>query len=347
MMPHGKHKGVWVVVEQSEGTIERVTFELLGKGRELADQLKVKLSAMLLGDKVAHLTKELIAHGADIVYLAEHPELHHYRNLPYKHVACEIVEKYKPEILIIGATTIGREFAPSIASHLNSGITADSTELVVGPYIDRITKEEFKDIFQPIRPSFEESVLATIVGPRNMPQMASVRPGVFPLLPPDPKRKGRVITHKPTIPKGALSVEILDIEKIKKTLDLTSAKVIVSGGFGLKDNPEKGFALIKELAGLLGGEVGASRAAVEAGWIERCHQVGQTGQTVRPELYIACGISGQIQHLFGMKHSRTIIAINTDEKAPIFSSADYGIVCDVFEVLPKLIEQARARKGSK
>ena len=347
-MPHGEHRGIWVLVEQSDGKIERVSFELLGKMRGLADQIKVKLSAVLLGDKVRKLTKELIAYGADQVYLAEHPELREYRNPPYKQVICEIVEEFKPEIVVMGGTTIGRELAPSVAAHLNSGITADATELVIGPYKDRITKRDFEEIFQPIRPSFEESVLATIVGPRDMPQMASVRPGVFPLLQPNPKRKGKVIPHKVTIHEKNLTVEIIKREKIEKTLDLSTAEVIVSGGFGLKENPKKGFALIKELADLLGGQVGASRVAVEAGWIDRSHQVGQTGQTVRPQLYIACGISGQIQHLFGVKNSKTIIAINSDEKAPIASTADYFIVGDLFTVLPEMIRQVRKlKKGNK
>lgn len=346
-MPQGKHKGVMVIVEQSEGKIERVSLELLGKARELADDLKVELSAVVLGEKIAGLATETIAHGADVVHIAEHPELRHYRNLPYKHVISEIILKTKPEIVMTGATTIGRELAPSIASHLHSGITADATELAVGDYTNPLTRKEYKNIFRPTRPSFEDSVLATIVGPDNMPQMASVRPGVFPLPKPDAKRTGKVVRHKVSIPKECLIVDIESIEKIEKALDLTTAKVVVSGGRGLKDNPEKGFSLIKELAGLLGGEVGSSRGAVEEGWITRDHQVGQTGQTVRPKLYIACGISGQIQHLFGMKHSDMIIAINKDEKAPIFSSADYGIVGDVFEVLPLLIEHLKSMKGNR
>ena len=346
-MPQGDHKGVMVIVEQSEGRIERVSFELLGKARELADDLKVEMSAVVLGEKVSHLTKDIIANGADVVHIAEDAELHHYRNLPYKRVIAGIIMKVKPEIVMSGATTIGRELAPSIASFLHSGITADATELAVGDYTNPITKKEYTNIFRPTRPSFEDSILATIVGPDNMPQMASVRPGVFPLPKPDAKRNGKVVKHDVSIPKECLIVEIQSIEKIEKALDLATAKVIVSGGRGMKENPEKGLALIRELAGLLGGEVGASRGAVESGWITRDHQVGQTGQTVRPKLYVACGISGQIQHLFGMKHSDVIIAINRDEKAPIFSSADYGIVGDLFDVLPVLIQRVKEQKAKK
>ncbi len=346
-MPQGQHKGVMVIVEQAEGRIERVSLELLGAARKLADDLGVEMSAVVLGEKVSHLTKELIACGADVVHVAEHVELHHYRNLPYKRVIAGIIERVKPEIVMSGATTIGRELAPSIASYLHSGITADATELAVGDYTNPLTKKEYKSIFRPTRPSFEDSILATIVGPDNMPQMATVRPGVFPLPKPDAKRKGTVVRHEASVPKECLIVEIASIEKIEKTLDLANAKVIVSGGRGLKENPERGWALIRELAGLLGGEVGASRGAVESGWIARDHQVGQTGQTVRPKLYIACGISGQIQHLFGMKHSDVIIAINRDEKAPIFSSADYGIIGDLFEVLPLLIARVKEQKEMK
>lgn len=346
-MPHGKHRGVWVIALSCEVKISHVAYQLVGKGRELADQLKVKLSVVLLGDKVGNLAKEMIARGADQVYLAEHPELRQYRSCPYKHVVCGIIKKYKPEIVIMGATTQGRELAPGIAARLSTGLTADATQLVIGPYRNPITKKRYKQVFQPIRPSFEESVLATIVGPDHMPQMATVRRGVFPVPKPNPKRKGKIIRCKVEIPKECLSVEVVDIERVGKILDLTTAPVVVAGGFGLEDDPEKGFKLIKELAELLGGQVGASRAAVEAGWISRSYQVGQTGQTVRPGLYIACGISGQIQHLFGMKQSKTIIAINIDEKAPIFSTADYGIVGDVFKVLPELIKQVKMLKKGK
>ena len=344
-MPHEPYRGVWIVAEQSGGKLERVSLEILGKARELAEQLKVPCSAVVLGENVKPLARELIAHGADTVYVAEHRELKHYRNLPYRRVVCDLVREHKPEILILGATTVGRELAPSIAARLESGITTDATELVVGPYYDKITKQEYQEIFQPIRPSFEESVLATIVGPRNMPQMASVRPGVFPLKQPDPKRKGEVIAVKPTFHEEDLVVVVEKVEKVEKTLDLTSAKSIASLGMGVHQDPERGKKLCAELAALLpGGMVGSSRAAVEAGYMPRQNQVGQTGQTVRPELYIASGISGQIQHIFGMKHSKVIIAVNTDEKAPITSAADYCLVGDLFAVLPALIAELKARK---
>lgn len=330
-----EHKGVWVFVEQNEKEISRVSLELLGKGRELADKLETKLSGVILGNDIKELTQEVIAYGADQVYVAEHKELEHYRTLPYARVVSELIEKEKPEIVIYGATTTGRDLAPRVAARIETGLTADCTGLEIDDYEDSKGNKYEKTLLQK-RPAFGGNIFATIVSPEHKPHMATVRHGVMDMLPKDTERKGEVITIEPDIVEGDLVTIIQEITRQKKSVNLADAKIIVSGGRGV-GGPE-GFKIIREFAEYLGGEVGASRATVDSGWIDYSHQVGQTGQTVKPELYIACGISGAIQHMAGMKSSKKIIAINKDKEAPIFKIADYGLVGDLFQIIPKLIE---------
>ncbi|MDP2907630.1 MAG: electron transfer flavoprotein subunit alpha/FixB family protein [Nanoarchaeota archaeon] len=329
------HKGVWVFIEQNDKEISRVSLELLGKGKELAEKLETKLSGILLGNEVKELTKEVIAYGADKVYLAEHKELEHYRTLPYARILSELIKKEKPEIVIYGATTTGRDLAPRVAARIETGLTADCTELEIEDYEDSKGNKYEKTLLQK-RPAFGGNIFATIVSPEHKPHMATVRPGVMDMLSKDLNRTGEVITVEPNIIEGDLATIIQEITRQKKSVNLADAKIIVSGGRGVGGSD--GFKIIKELADYLGGEVGASRATVDAGWIDYTHQVGQTGQTVKPDLYIACGISGAIQHAAGMKSSKKIIAINKDPEAPIFKIADYGIVGDLFQIIPKIIE---------
>ena len=330
-----EHKGVWVFIEQNKGEISRVSLELLGGGKSLADKLGTNLSGIILGNKIKDLADEVIAYGADQVYLVEDKELENYRTLPYARVISELIEEEKPKIVLYGATTTGRDLAPRIAARIETGLTADCTELEIADYEDPKGNKYENTLFQ-IRPAFGGDIIATIVSPEHEPHMATVRPGVMDMLPKNTKRSGKVIPIKPDIPKNDLFMVIEDMARQKKTVSLADAKIIVSGGRGVK-GPD-GFGLIHQLADCLGGEVGASRATVDAGWIDYSHQVGQTGQTVKPDVYIACGISGAIQHLVGMNESKTIIAINKDPEASIFKIADYGIVGDLFEVIPKLTE---------
>lgn len=331
-----EHKGVWVYVEQNDKEISRVSLELLGKGKELADKLETKLSGILLGKDVKDLAQEVIAYGADQVYLAEHKELENYRTLPYTRIISDLIKKEKPEVVIYGASTTGRDLAPRIAARIETGLTADCTELEIDDYEDKQGNKYEKTLLQK-RPAFGGNIFATIVSPDHKPHMATVRPGVMDMLEKDTKRKGKVITVKPKIAKDDLVAVVEEITRQKKSVNLADAKIIISGGRGV--GGAEGFDVIRKFADYLGAEVGASRATVDAGWIDYSHQVGQTGQTVKPELYIACGISGAIQHMAGMKSSRKIIAINKDKEAPIFKIADYGIVGDLFQVIPKLIEK--------
>lgn len=321
-------KNVWVFAEQRQGVLTPVVIELLGEGKKLASELQVELCAFLAGDKVDDLAQELIKYGADKVYYANNELLKNYTTDGYAKVIEQAVEQYKPEIFLIGATHIGRDLAPRVASRLNTGLTADCTKLEIDP--------EDKKLKQ-TRPAFGGNLMATIICPETRPQMSTVRPGVMDKAVADPSRKGEVVPLDVKLSASDIRTEILDIVKIKRDMiSLTEANFIVSGGMGIK-SPD-GFKMLKELADLLGGTVGASRATVDAGWIDRSRQVGQTGTTVKPTIYIACGISGAIQHLAGMQDSDIIVAINTNENAPIFEVADFGIVGDVYEVVPELIE---------
>ena len=322
------YKNVWIFAEQREGKIAPVVIELLGEGRKLAKEVDAELCAILLGKDVDGLAKELITFGADKVYVADDALLEKYTTDAYTKVIKDAIDEIKPEIMLFGATHIGRDLAPRIASRVGTGLTADCTKLEIDP--------EDKKIKQ-TRPAFGGNIMATIICPNHRPQMSTVRPGVMDKAEKDETRTGEVIALDYKITQDDIRTTVLETVKTKKDLvSLTDANVIVSGGLGL-GGPE-GFEMLKKLADKLGGVVGSSRAAVDAGWIDHSHQVGQTGTPVKPNLYIACGISGAIQHLAGMSDSKYIVAINKDAKAPIFSICDYGIVGDLYEIIPEMIE---------
>jgi len=325
---------VWVYIEQHSGKIADVSLELLGKATVLAKQLKVKVSAVLPGSDVGDLTSPLFSYGADKVYLADHKHLKEYTTLPYAKVVVDMIKEYQPQVVLYGATTTGRDVAPRIASELRVGLTADCTDLQIGDHNFR--NQEYKDILYQIRPAFGGNIIATIVSPEHRPQMATVREGVMKMNKPDPSRKGEVVECQVDIPADIIISKIVKKVQQEKTVNLKGAKIIVSGGMGV--GSKENFQLIHTLAHALGAEVAGSRAAVDAGFIGKDHQVGQTGTTVRPKLYIAIGISGQIQHMAGMNESNRIIAINSDPNAPIFQIAHYGIVGDLNEVIPKFLE---------
>lgn len=323
-----EYHGVWVFAEQRGGALMDVALELLGEGRRLADEIGTELSAVLLGHNVEGLTDTLIAAGADKVYLADQADLASYTTDAYTKVIYTAIRNYKPEIVLLGATHIGRDLGPCLAVRCGTGLTADCTKLEIDP--------EDKKLMQ-TRPAFGGNLMATIVCPNHRPQMSTVRPGVMAKLAPDASRQGEVVRLDVDFEDGDLRTKVLEIVRTaKETVKLTDAEVIVSGGRGL-GTPE-GFELLEQLAKKLGGIVGASRAAVDAGWIDHSRQVGQTGTTVKPKIYIACGISGAIQHLAGMQNSECIIAINKNETAPIFEVADYGIVGDLYKVIPAMME---------
>ena len=319
---------VWVFAEQREGKLMGVSVELLGEGKKLAGEIGCKLCAILCGDKVDDLVDELFEYGADKVYYANAPELVTYNTDAYTKVVYQAILKYKPEIVLLGATHIGRDLGPCLAVQCGTGLTADCTKLDIEPTDKKLMQT---------RPAFGGNLMATILCPNHRPQMSTVRPGVME----KPKRvkgqKAELFTLNVAFKENDIRMKVLELVKgLTEKVSLTDAKIVVSGGRGL-GNPE-GFNLIKQLADRLGGVVGASRAAVDAGWIEHAHQVGQTGTTVKPEIYIACGISGAIQHLAGMQTSKIIIAINKNENAPIFEVADYGLVGDLYTVIPAIIE---------
>ena len=336
-----EQKQIWVFIEHTDGLIADVSLELTGKARELADQLGYEVVGLLCGHNVDALAREVIAHGADRVLLADDPELDLYRTLTYARVAITEAKKRKPEIFLIGGTPNGRDFAPRVASALRCCLTADCTELQVGDYYVKKEEKTYENLLFQIRPAFGGNLISTIVNPHTRPQMATVREGVMRKPALDAARKGVVEKIAPAFAPGDLALEVLSRQIRKSTVKLKDAPVIVAGGAGV-DGAEE-FALLRDLANLLGGEVGASRAAVDAGYIEKAHQVGQTGTTVRPRLYIAAGSSGAIQHRAGMDQSSKIIAINTDPNAPMFQIAHYRIVGDVGEVLPLIIKTLRER----
>lgn len=332
---------VWVFAEQQQGKLSEVPLELLGRGRELADKLGVKLAAVLPGDKVAELATELTAYGADKVYLIEEPLLKEYQTNSYCKVLCEMVEKHKPQIVLYGATAIGRDLAPRVASQMWAGLTADCTDLQIGDYTDDKDKQVHKNLLQQILPAFGGNIIATIVNHDRWPQMATVREGVMALPDRNGKAPGQVVTESVDISAKELPLEILERHRQEKKVNLKASRIIVAGGAGV--GSKENFRLVWDLANCLGGAVGASRAAVDLGFISRDHMVGQTGTTVRPALYIAVGISGDVQHMVGMSEAAKIIAINNDPEAPIFRIAHYGIVGDSKDVMPKLIKAIRAR----
>ncbi len=328
------YKGVWVFAEQHKGEVSSVTLELLGEGRKLADKRKAKLSAVFIGHGIKEKAADLIAHGADIVYIADDPALKDFNDDSYSAVLTTLARLHKPEIILAGATAVGRSFFPKVASTLYTGLTADCTALDIDP--------ESGNLHQ-TRPAFGGNIMATIMTPNHRPQMATVRHKVMKKAEPDASRKGDIIDVKFNSHGDMRAKVIKTIEDLAETVNICEADIIVSGGRGLSD--PKNFKLIEELAKTLGGAVGATRGAVDEGWVPYCHQVGQTGKTVCPKLYIACGISGAIQHLAGMQSSDVIVAINKDPNAPIFNVATYGIVGDVMEVLPVMIRKFKEIRG--
>ncbi len=329
-----EYKDVWVFIEHKGGKIANVSLELLGEGKKLANALGCKLCGMLMGDGVDHCAQEAIKYGADMVYLTESPVLHEYRTDSYAAGAVHLIKKYKPDIVIFGATTQGRDFAGTVATTIYTGLTADCTGLDIDP--------ETK-LLKQTRPAFGGNIMATILCQRHRPQMATVRPKVFAMPERDDSKTGKIVREQLPIGGDQVRTKILDFAQVAETVNLVDAEIIVSGGRGLGGS--ENFAIIRELAELLGGAVGASRAAVDAGWIPYEHQVGQTGRTVRPKIYIACGISGSIQHQAGMKTSEIIVAINKDPEAPIFKIANYGIVADLFQAVPMLTREFKKRLG--
>jgi electron transfer flavoprotein alpha subunit len=335
-----KQGEVWVFAEQEEGRLSEVPFELLGKGRELADRLGVPLAAVVMGCGVEPLAAELFARGADKVHLVEDERLAVFRNKAYRHALVELVRECSPQIVIFGATHMGRDLAPSVASALGCGLTADCTDLQIGDYTDNRTKETFTGVLQQIRPAFGGNIIATIVNARNWPQMATVREGVMKPLERREGATGEIVRHASRLEGVEIPVEVVEIVRKVSSVNLKASRIIVAGGAGV--GSKENFALLHELAAALGGAVGGSRAAVDLGYCEHERQIGQTGVTVRPALFISCGISGAVQHLAGMQDSAKIIAINTDRDAPIFKVAHYGIVGDLNVVIPKLIKAIKS-----
>ena len=337
---------VWVFAEQEEGKLSEIPFELLGKARELASKLGVKVGAVLMGAGVEPLAADLVAGGADVVHLVDDAKLGQFRNKAYRHALVELIKECEPQIVIFGATHMGRDLAPAVASALRCGLTADCTDLQIGDYEDKKTKETFTNVLHQIRPAFGGNIIATIVNARNWPQMATVREGVMKPLSAEERnnriielsnnRIERIVRHSSHLDGIEIPVEVVEIVRKASSVNLKGARVIVAGGAGV--GSKENFALLHELASVLGGAVGGSRAAVDLGYCEHERQIGQTGVTVRPALFISCGISGAVQHLAGMQDSAKIIAINTDRDAPIFKVAHYGIVGDLNVVIPKLIK---------
>ncbi|AUM96976.1 electron transfer flavoprotein subunit alpha/FixB family protein [Clostridium sporogenes] len=331
MMNLSDFKGIWIFAEQREGKLQKVALELIGQGKELSKKLGVELTAVLLGYDIDDIPRQLISYGADKVLYVNNPLLKNYNTDGYTKVIYDLIQERKPEILLVGATYIGRDLAPRISSRLGTGLTADCT----GLDIDNNTRNLLMT-----RPAFGGNLMATIICDSNRPQMSTVRPGVFQKLEKDANRDGSIENIKVNLKESDIKIKIKEIVKLAKEIeDISEAKILVSGGRGL-GSPE-GFKLLRELADLMGGAISGSRAVVDSGWIDKAYQVGQTGKTVRPNLYIACGISGAIQHLAGMQDSDYIIAINKDESAPIMQVADLSIVGDYKKILPSMIDEIK------
>ncbi len=329
------YKDVWVIAEQSDGHIESITYELLGEGRQLADDLGMDLCAVLLGSGMSDRAQELIERGADKVYVLDHPELAYFKDEPYARLLVDVIGRRKPDVVICGATTVGRSLVSRVAVALDTGLTADCTGLAIDP--------ETRNLLQ-TRPAFGGNIMATILCPNTRPQMATVRHKVFKEAEIDESRTGEVIAEEINEEMLASRTRRLEfVPEKESTINIAEADIIVSGGRGLQ-KPEN-FSFVRELAEVLNGGVGSSRAAVDADWIAYSHQVGQTGKTVCPKIYIACGISGQIQHLAGMSSSDIIVAINKDPDAPIFKMATYGIVGDALQILPMLTAEFKKVLG--
>ncbi|WP_026893656.1 electron transfer flavoprotein subunit alpha [Clostridiisalibacter paucivorans] len=322
------YKGVWVFAEQRNGKIMPVVIELLGEGRKLANEVDTDLCAVLVGNDVSKLADELIGYGADKVYSIQDERLEKFTTDGYTTVITQAINKYKPEIVLMGATHIGRDLAPRVAARVDTGLTADCTKLEIDPDDKKIRQT---------RPAFGGNIMATIICPNHRPQMSTVRPGVMEKAKFDNNRKGEIIEVEFELRDEDIRTKVIEVVKSdKEMVSLTDAEIIVSGGMGLGN--ADGFKLLKQLADKLGGIIASSRACVDIGWIDHAYQVGQTGTTVKPKIYIACGISGAIQHVAGMSDSDIIIAINKNENAPIFEIADYGIVGDLYTVIPQFME---------
>ena len=343
-----EYKGVFVFAQQVDGIVGGIAFELVGEGKKLANDLGVDVTAVLLGSDIKDQADRLGAYGADKVIVVDDPMLKDYRTEPYTHAMASVIKEFKPEIVLIGATAIGRDLGPRLAARIHTGLTADCTQLDIGDFpLNPIPGREQKhNQLLMTRPAFGGNTIATIACPDFRPQMATVRPGVMQKLPKDPSHKAEVIEYNPGFEENAMYVEILEIVKaVSDVADIMDAKILVSGGRGV-GSPEN-FAILHDLADAIGGTVSCSRAVVDAGWKPKDLQVGQTGKTVRPNLYIACGISGAIQHLAGMEESDIIVAINKDEYAPIFDVADYGVVGDLNKIVPLLTEKIKEYMATK
>lgn len=325
------YEGIFVFVEQVNHVINKVSFELIGKGKELAKTLDTQVWAVLLGSEAGNLVEELVSFGADVVITVDDPALATYMTEPYTKAMTAVIEQYRPEIVLVGATAIGRDLAPRVSARVHTGLTADCTGLEI--------QEETNHLMM-TRPAFGGNIMATILCPEHRPQMATVRPGVMQCAEKQTGNDTKVEAFAVAGLAAAKNVEIVEIiKKISENIDIAEANVLVAGGRGM--GSAENFAMLEELAGVLGGTVAASRAAVDAGWQDKSRQVGQTGKTVRPNLYIACGISGAIQHMAGMEESDFIVAINKDETAPIFEIADYGLVGDVAKIVPLLVKEMK------
>ncbi len=329
-----QYSGILVLAEQRDGTIDHSTLELLGEARRLAEADESSVSVVLLTEEAGDWPAKLISYGADTVYIAEDTQLKHYRTEPFSRIAERLITEKKPAVVLAAATTTGRDLMPRIAKNLNTGLTADCTELAIDPDSGGLLQT---------RPAFGGNILATIVCSDTRPQMATVRPRVMKAMDPDENRDGVIEKIELSLSDLVSRTEVLEFNPLDEgEVDISEAEVIVSGGRGLK-NPEN-FALLQELANLLDGSIGASRAAIDAGWVSYPHQVGQTGKTVQPKTYIACGISGAVQHRVGMQSAGKILAVNKDETAPIFEFCDVGFVGDLFEIIPFVIKEIKRRR---
>ena len=343
-----EYKGVYVFAEQVDNKLSGIAFELLGKAKDLAADLNAEVAAVLIGSDVKGLADELAAYGADKVIVVDDPELKEYRTEPYAHALASVIEKYKPEIMLVGATAIGRDLGPRVSARVQTGLTADCTQLEIGDFpINPVAgKEQKHNQLLMTRPAFGGNTIATIACPDNRPQMATVRPGVMQKIAKIEGAKANVEEFNPGFTPDNKYVEIMEVVKsVSETVDIMDAKILVSGGRGV--GSAENFKILEDLAEALGGEVSSSRAVVDNGWKPKDLQVGQTGKTVRPQVYFAIGISGAIQHVAGMEESDLIIAINKDETAPIFDVADYGIVGDLNKIVPELTKQIKEAVAAK
>lgn len=341
-----EYKGVYVFAQQVDGEMSSIAFELLGKAKDLAKDLNTEVTAVVLGSGIKALADPLAEYGADKVIVVDDPELEVYRTEPYTHALASVINEYKPEIMLVGATAIGRDLGPRVSARVQTGLTADCTVLEIGDFNDVMAKTTLPNQLLMTRPAFGGNTIATIACPYNRPQMATVRAGVMQKIEPVKGAKAEVIEYNPGFTPDNKYVEILEVVKsVSDVEDIMDAKILVSGGRGV--GSKENFKLLQDLADVLGGTVSCSRAVVDNGWMPRDLQVGQTGKTVRPNVYFAIGISGAIQHVAGMEEADIIVAINKDETAPIFDVADYGLVGDLNKILPQLTEMLKAELAEK